>query len=135
MNKLKFNEGGQPVYLDDLRLLQGNDMAATRWLLNTLGATTFVGEEPVVDTNADGSYTVEGGTAWVKAELLQWDDTDFSSSEWTGTVWLCIKETDTDTRTFEDGQDRACATEKSAYLSVDNTGVSESYNLMYMKRT
>lgn len=130
---MKFNEGGQPVYLDDLRLLQENDVSALKWLMDTLGSAIVIKESPVVDANSDGSYTVEGGIAWDNGELLQWDDTDFSASEWTDTVWLCVKESDTDTRTFEDGQDRACVTAKTVYLSTDSTGVEKCYNLMLMK--
>lgn len=37
MNRLKFNEGGQPVYLDDLKLLQDNDEGAMSSLMEALG--------------------------------------------------------------------------------------------------
>lgn len=33
MNKLKFNEGGQPTYLDDLKTLQDNHSTALESLL------------------------------------------------------------------------------------------------------
>ena len=40
MNKLLFNEGGQPVYLDDLEMIQSEPLNQTGMLLKALGAGT-----------------------------------------------------------------------------------------------
>lgn len=36
MNKLVINEGGQPIYLDDIALVQGNSLALSDAILQSL---------------------------------------------------------------------------------------------------
>lgn len=44
MNRLKFNEGGQPVYVDDLETLQENDFGMRKAMLSvmTMGSKAFL---------------------------------------------------------------------------------------------
>jgi len=140
MNRLKFNEGGQPVYLDDLRLLQENGMAAVKTLLAALGDNVSVfwlvpPEFTKISLDDDTGYTIKikGGSVAVDGEILEWDDTQVTVSDLSTPIWLCVKEADTDTRTFEDGQDRACATAKTVTFTTDNTGAEESYNIYEIK--
>lgn len=48
---------------------------------------------------------------------------------WNDPIYLCIKRTETDSRTFEDGQTRTCAVKTEGYLSMDNSGATESYSV------
>lgn len=139
MNKLKFNEGGQPVYLDDLRLLQENDAKTLQTLVTALGNGTsafLLSKTEAADVEADESgttFTLKGGTLVVDGEFLEWEDTSLKISDWNDPIYLCVKETETDVRTFEDGQERACSTAKSVTVTTDNTGATESYNIYELK--
>ena len=42
MNRLLFNEGGQPIFLDDVKLLQDNDASFNRQFLNAV-----TGDSPI----------------------------------------------------------------------------------------
>ena len=42
MNRLLFNEGGQPIFLDDIKLLQDNDASFNRQFLNAV-----TGDSPI----------------------------------------------------------------------------------------
>lgn len=137
MNRLKFNEGGQPVYLDDLKLLQDNDEGAMSSLMEALGGgkTAFLLKKiDVTDASADieagtTSFTFKSGILVVGGEFLVWPETRLSVKTWNDPVYLCIRETDTDSRTFEDGQTRTCVKSREVYLSLDYAGVQEYYNI------
>lgn len=139
MNRLKFNEGGQPVYLDDLRLLQSNDATTLATLVSALGNGTkaFLLTSPeVTRVNVSDSVTnfsLKSGTLVVDGEFLEWPDTDMEISDWNTPIYLCVKESESDIRTFEDGQERACSTTKSVTVTTDATGATESYNIYDLK--
>lgn len=135
MNRLKFNEGGQPVYVDDLETLQENDTASMKRLLETLtgGVKAYLLSDvsaEVVSVDVDKSTTtakIHGGVAVVDGEFVSWDDTTIVLQSWADPIYLCIKRTETDNRTFEDGQTRACVVETKGYISTDKSGATESY--------
>ncbi len=136
MNRLIFNSGGQPVYLDDLKLLQDNDADAMKALTAALGGSTaFLLSKPeVTDTSVDPTtavttFTLKAGILVVDGEFLSWTDTRLSISEWDTPIYLCVRESDTDSRLFEDGQSRNCLKKREAYASKDHTGVSVFYNI------
>lgn len=135
MNRLKFNEGGQPVYVDDLETLQENDTAGMKRLLETLtgGVKAYLLADikaEIVSVDVDKSTTTGkfyGGTAVVNGEFVAWDDVTLVLQSWDDPIYLCIKREETDNRVFEDGQTRACAVETKGYLSTDKSGATESY--------
>lgn len=135
MNRLKFSEGGQPVYLDDLRLLQDNDVSAMKFLLQALGngQKTFLLQPLKVEglkpdeSGTKTEFIVKAGTAVVDGEFMAWNDTSFQIGDWNTPIYLCIRTTNTDNRLFEDGQERNCRTSKEAYLSLDKDGATEYY--------
>lgn len=137
MNRLKFNEGGQPVYVDDLETLQENDTAGMKRLLETLtgGVKAYLlsaVSAEVVSADVDKSTTtakIHGGVAVVDGEFVSWDDTTVVLQTWDDPIYLCIKRTETDNRTFEDGQTRACVVETKGYISTDKSGATESYRV------
>lgn len=137
MNRLKLNEGGQPVHLDDLETLQDNDKRSMRLLLDALtgGAAAFLLKRPEKglwwgETDTDtGSYTLKGGTLVVDGEFLEWPETKVETKTEDSPTYLCVMETETDSRTFEDGQQRNCMVTKEVYATGDPTGAEKSYEL------
>ena len=137
MNRLKFNEGGQPVYLDDLETLQANDASGMSQLLEALtgGESVYLLQEVTGTlqgadlTTGKSTFSVKGGGAVVKGELVTWDDTPVTVSAWDDPLYLCLKRSETDNRVFEDGQTRACQEKVECYVSTTNSGVEESYLL------
>lgn len=137
MNRLKFNEGGQPVYVDDLETLQENDVTSMKRLLETLtgGVKAYLLADvsaEVVSVDVDKRTTtgkIHGGVAVVDGEFVAWDEATIVLQTWADPIYLCIKRTETDSRTFEDGQTRACAVETKGYISTDKSGATESYNI------
>nr|DAU35606.1 MAG TPA: hypothetical protein [Caudoviricetes sp.] len=137
MNRLKFNEGGQPVYVDDLETLQENDAESMRKLLETLsgGVKAYLladWKTEIVSVDVEKSTTtakIYAGTAVVDGEFVSWEDTTVVLQTWNDPIYLCIKRTETDSRTFEDGQTRTCAVKTEGYLSMDNSGATESYSV------
>ena len=137
MNRLKFNEGGQPVYLDDLETLQANSMADVATMAKALATDneTFLLRPLQMEHKGDDSvagtiiYTVKAGSAMIKGEIVSWEETEVSLSLATDPGYLCIKRTESDSRTFEDGQTRACATSVEAWIATSVSGVQEYYNM------
>lgn len=137
MNRLKFNEGGQPVYVDDLETLQENDTASMKRLLETLtgGVKAYLladASAEIVSVDVDKSTTtgkIHGGVAVVDGDFVAWDEATIVLQTWDDPIYLCIKRTETDNRTFEDGQTRACTVETKGYISTDKSGATESYNI------
>lgn len=137
MNRLKLNEGGQPVHLDDLETLQDNDKRSMRLLLDALtgGAEAFLLKKPEKDLwwgdtdTGTGSYTLKGGTLVVDGEFLEWPETEVETKTEDSPTYLCVRETETDSRTFEDGQQRNCMVTKEVYATGDPTGAEKSYEL------
>ena len=136
MNRLLFSEGGQPVCLDDLKLLQDNEQESIKLLLSALVDTkVFLLDKIKMDLpkkSEDGRvyFTVKAGTLVVDGELLSWNDTKFSIADIAKDKYLCVRDIETDSRIFEDGQSRACVKAKEAYFSLSNEGASLSYNML-----
>lgn len=138
MNRLLFSEGGQPVCLDDLKLLQDNEQESIKLLLSALVDTkVFLLDKIKIDLpkkSEDGRvyFTVKAGTLVVDGELLSWNDTKFSIADIAKDKYLCVRDIETDSRIFEDGQSRACVKAKEAYFSLSNEGASLSYNMLQL---
>ena len=138
MNRLLFSEGGQPVCLDDLKLLQDNGQEGIKLLLSALVDTkVFLLDKIKMDLpkrSEDGRvyFTVKAGTLVVDGELLSWNDTKFSTADIARPKYLCVRDIETDSRIFEDGQSRACVKAKEAYVSLSNEGASLSYNILQL---
>lgn len=135
MNRLKFNEGGQPVYLDDLRLLQDNSKAAVDYLLSaiTRGQPSLFLEQPtyryIEDDVVGPAIEVSKGTAYLYGDFVSWDKTIIPGIQSLGDLYLCICETDSDRRFFDDGQQRACLVYREGYISNDHVGASKYIGL------
>lgn len=137
MNRLLFSEGGQPVCLDDLKLLQDNEQESIKLLLSALVNTkVFLLDKIKYDFTRDEVgrlyYIVKAGTLVVDGELISWNDTKFNPVDITKLKYLCVRDIETDSRIFEDGQSRACVKAKEAYFSLSNEGASLSYNMLQL---
>lgn len=137
MNKLIFNEGGQPVCLDDLKMLQENSLNGIATLMRVIGngINAFLLEEinlqkhdDIISPNHRMPVTLKAGTLVLDGEFLQWKDTDFTISD-DDPIYLCVRDKETDTRVFEDGQSRNCVISREVYASLDRTGATDSFNI------
>lgn len=132
MNKLLFNEGGQPVYLDDLKTLQDTSQDQLGLLLSTLGAKSDVflmnemkGSLVSVDTSA-GKTTFKTDRNWIVKSGIIYEipQTTLTVSSWDNPLYVGFKTTESDTRNFEDGQEHNCLETLEAYLSINKSNDS-----------
>lgn len=133
-----FSEGGQPVYLDDLRIIQDKPAHQLQVLISTLGAGRSVFllspmKTEVVKTNSDGTTTLRTVKNWLvmEGEILELESATFTVDALATPLYAGVKKTKEDIRTFEDGQDKACVETTKAYLSVENT--ANMYNVYELK--
>lgn len=125
MNELLTHEGGQPLFLDDLRLIQDNGASMLRLLLKGLtgkdGGYLLEPYSPEVETeNGVTTYRMSGNAVVHEGRILPFDGGSWTSAD--GGMYVCVKITPADYRTFADGQQRACQERREAYLSSDVTG-------------
>ena len=79
MNRIKFNEGGQPVFLDDFKLLQDNQQCFSEELIRALcGDTDVIISGATLDyrdiEGRDDAITVivKEGKAFIGGEFVEW---------------------------------------------------------------
>lgn len=135
MNKLLFSEGGQPFYIDDIRLLQDNLFCFQATLLKL-----FMGEQDVCllskcDVQTLGltgtlarRVKVPAGHLVVGGLIVPFAETTIEVPQGE-TVNVCLRRSESDIRVFEDGQERACSEIFMAYVSTTGTGASQSYDI------
>lgn len=127
MNKLLFNEGGQPVFLDDLELMQAEPLSQLGMLLKALGAGTgtYLLKEkngkmlgPVGDDKE--SYYI--GQNWLVKDgaVYELPGTNIILGD-NDVVYVGVKTVETDERNFDDGQSHACRRTATAYYSTVKT--------------
>lgn len=126
MNKLLFNNGGQPVYLDDLRTLQETAQAQMGTLLEGLGVNedvflfTRASSEIVSFDNETLKPTIKIARNLVVKDgvLYELPETILTADSMEATIYIGFRTTDSDVRTFEDGQEHACMQKSEAYWST-----------------
>lgn len=139
MNRLKINEGGQPVYLEDLQLLQDNEIQSIGLLLSAFGRgrSTMLLEQPTYQhtENDAGDFVIKvsKGTAFINGDFVSWDDTVVVEPQSEDYLWLCVREIPGDKRTFDDGQSRSCIVFREGYISADPSGAVVSYKLTALR--
>ena len=118
MIKLQFHEGGQPISLDDLQVLQDNSLALFKVLTDTLSGQTPVSllKKPEVSakilTKDKAAYVVSAGSMIVDGDILSWPETDLQVNVGNRPVYACVRDVG-----------------KSVYLSLTKEGVSKAYNI------
>lgn len=134
MNKLVISEGGQPVILEDLLLLQQNAHAMISNMLSLMmnGATAFLANKPVnrllskdevKEVRQIGpSVLYFGGYVYdllaVNLELSAGDK-----------IYVCVKHEESDFRRFEDLQNRACRESLVGYYANTPDGAYKAWLL------
>lgn len=137
MNRVLFNEGGQPIYLDDLKQLQDNDIDFNRLLLETIGGKdkalllARVSDTPNSYDRQSGMFTfvIPAGTIITEGLFIEFPETEVRTHGLNNPIYVCIKDVQTDEREHQDGQLRPCRQSKQAYISVDKTGAQSAYNI------
>jgi len=148
MNKLLTNEGGQPVYLDDLQLLQSTSWDLMKGLLVSLAGTesgfllsplefsTSIGADATLDdrlyATIDGvSVTIFGNSIVHDGNIIPFASATFLNTDIAngGGIKVGIRIADSDGRTCSDGNVRACRRTYTAFLYVGSASVSASYSL------
>ena len=129
MNKLLFNQGGQPVFLDDMKLLQDNPGSQAAMLLGGLtgGVNVFLfnsmNGELVSSDVTNGTSTFRISRNWIAWDGIIYEipETTVTVPSWDTPVYIGLQTTDTGVRTFEDGQQHACVQTTRACLSLEKT--------------
>ena len=129
MNKILFSDGGQPFYLDDLKLLQSNPTEQMELLLRALGAgnNVFLLDSihlDITETNAtEGTTTFKIKQNWLVANGIIYEipETILTVQSWDTPLYVGVKHVSADRRTFEDGQQHACREVSEAYLTIEKT--------------
>ena len=121
MKKLKFNEGGQPIFLDDIQTLQESMGSAVCGLVAALLAsdwsqkniTTAFLADPT--RTKDGSYV--GGWVYYDGNLLAYTN-NLTPALIDPSGYLNIYKTEADTRVMQDGTSATCT--ETMYATVDS---------------
>lgn len=140
MNNIIFSEGGQPIFLDDINLLQENRISAVFSLfVGLVGNETkafllnpYTFDTEIIDSdNGIVKLKINANSIVVEGDIIPFPAAEFLNTEIEekGVVCVCVKRTDAELRTFEDGQSRYCLKKTTAYLSCETAGVSEFYKI------
>ena len=135
MNRLLFNEGGQPIFLDDIKLLQDNDASFNRQFLNAVtgGSPIFLIkrlESKLISVDPSKLTTtakIFANSVVLSGEIIDFPETTVTVRTWNDPVYVCVTETENEGREFEDGQERACRLSRQAYISTNKDGRSEEH--------
>ena len=123
MKEIKFHEGGMPLNIDDLKLLQENSFATMAaflkvfakekecFLLHRLSAT------PQNNSLLEAKFIA--GVLVFNGMFLEIPETTLKVNSWQDKIYICVKEVEKDERIFEDGQAKNCRIERQAYLSTE----------------
>lgn len=131
MNKrLIFNEGGQPVFLDDLKTLQEHHFSLWKSMLGTMTmkAEAFLQEPVEKEYLGDDRIRIGGGTIIADGMLFPFEGKELDVSG-EAAVYILIKRDAGDYRVFEDGQTRPCVETMTATLSTSIAGADRAYRL------
>ena len=138
MNRLLFNEGGQPIFLDDIKLLQDNDAGFNRQFLNAISgkSSAFLLQHldmkplSVDQEKLTTTAKVYAGSIVVASEIIDFPESTVTVKTWSDPLYVCIKETENEEREFEDGQTRPCRKSVQAYISTSKDGAKVAYNVL-----
>ena len=135
MNKIKFSRGGQPVYLEDLQIMQENLFTLFGGMTQAVAGRdkAFLLEPVVPIFDFDSAQAnVPSGKLVMDGIFYEFEGAVLDNATNASQIYVCVKTSDDDERTFEDGQTRYCREVFTAYLSTDKTGV-EAYTLSELK--
>jgi hypothetical protein len=134
MNKIIISGGGQPIYLEDLALLQNNaDMRVNSYSHVSTGdaAAYLMRRMNLVDIRCenDGTwYSYDSGILVYRDELYEFEAGQVFVPIG-GTVYVCPRSNEEDVRVFEDGIGRPCRSVYSATITSDRAGIDVAYDV------
>lgn len=139
MKEVIFSEGGMPLALDDLALMQGNSKGLFHLIIEGLvgkGNDVFTFSLPDITTFYDKENTryvahVKAGEAYIKGNVVSWQDTQLAVDGSKKSIYIVVREELSDERIFEDGQSRASRKEYKVSLSASGGG-ENTYDLTNM---
>ncbi|MBR2862392.1 MAG: hypothetical protein IKB97_02370 [Bacteroidaceae bacterium] len=125
MEKIKFSEGGQPVFLDDLALMQDNCFALISFLQESMTGK----KEPILlsdfnplleSINSDGTVNiaVPGNEILYEGLLADIPEATFNKIDNKTTIYVSIAEEDSQLRTFQNSDSLPVRTSISAALTT-----------------
>ncbi len=132
MKELKFNQGGQPIYLDDLKTLQEtNDMLAAVVKSFMLSSEADVFFMPSVSVRVVGNYLfLDDGLLYAHGKLIKYtveEDIFLSQSD---SVYINIYHTEGDQRVLNNGTTAYCSESWSAVIKTTaDQDATESYTV------
>lgn len=137
---MKFSEGGQPVFLDDLQLLQENGVGMWRSILGVLSGNRKAFllrdcEQRTLSTDSSTlSKTVSVGSGVLVTDggLCPFEGTTLTVARG-GEIYVCLKRGEGGRRTFGDGQVRGCVSTLTATLETTSAGADAAYSLDDLK--
>ncbi len=139
MKEVIFSEGGMPLVLDDLALMQGNSKGLFHLIIEGLvgkGNDVFTFSLPDIRTFYDKENTryvahVKAGEAYIKGNVVSWQDTQLIVEDSKKSIYIVVREELSDERIFEDGQSHASRKEYKVSLST-SVGGENTYDLTNM---
>lgn len=132
MKEINFHDGGMPIHLDDLKLLQSFSKDIVLLLIKSLvgeEVEAFAMNRPKVKRAPEGGVIVLPGAMYVKGDILSWNETRVADITEGMPIYACIREVTSDNRLFADGQEHPCRIEKEVYFSSSKDGVAEAYDI------
>ncbi|MEE1081624.1 MAG: hypothetical protein U0L19_11005 [Bacteroidales bacterium] len=131
MNKIKFSAGGQPVFLDDLQLLQDNYSNMIAFLAeSSVGSNSPIllhDYDPVIQRiNSDGTIDVYVAQNKILHDgvIVDIHEKTFTGIETSKDIYVAITTQDNTSRVFQDGSTKQVRTSSSAILISTSVGVS-----------
>ena len=115
MNKLLTFEGGQPFTIEDLSFLQENFIGAIESMAKSLAGSIDCILYGVRDTSGYTGAVYIGGNIYVLTKTI---------AGGTGKRYLCIRQTETEQRTFRDSVSRNIYLVDDAYMSETASEIS-----------
>lgn len=135
MNKILFSEGGQPVFLDDIKHLQDITLEVCAELLRSLsgdnGGYLLHPENYSIDSDHN-TTTASANSIVYQGEIIPFEGKTFPSASVLPNIKICLRQESSDPRVFENGQTNHCRGGYVAYLSTDATGVEAYFTLKGM---
>lgn len=132
MKEINFHDGGMPVHLDDLKLLQSFSKDVVLLLIKSLvgdKVEAFAMNLPKVKRAPEGGVIVSPGAMYADGNILSWNETRVTDVVEGMPIYACIREVTSDNRLFADGQEHPCRIEKEVYFSSSKDGVAKAYDI------
>lgn len=132
MKEINFHDGGMPVHLDDLKLLQSFSKDVVLLLIKSLvgeKVEAFAMNLPKVKRAPEGGVVVSPGAMYADGNILSWNETRVADVIEGMPIYACIREVTSDNRLFADGQEHPCRIEKEVYFSSSKDGVAKAYDI------